>query len=134
MLDLSSATTSVSFSEYVITLQRSMRSTLMKVDDIRRRLFLLQESRRTSLSLDLDLTQLNVSQVVLRWRRETTSQGHHLWIILGMHTAQDRRHRETSCYFRIHKQERWLSKERTKRQTKNLFDCVCRLSRNLVDR
>ena len=74
MMDLSSATTSVSFSEYVITLERSMRSTLMKVDEIRRRLFLLQESRRTSLSLDLDLTQLNVSQVLLRWRGKPLSK------------------------------------------------------------
>ena len=41
-----------------------------------------------------------------------------------MHTAQDRRQRETSCQYRINKQQRWLSKKRTKRQTKNLFDSV----------
>ena len=40
-----------------------------------------------------------------------------------MHTARDRQQRETSCYFRINKQERQLSKERTKRQTKNFIDC-----------
>ena len=36
----------------------------------------LQESRRTSLSLDL--MQLTISQFVLRWRRETSWQEHHL--------------------------------------------------------
>ena len=41
-----------------------------------------------------------------------------------MHTAKDRRMRETSSYDRIKKRERQLSKERTKRQTKNFTDCL----------
>ena len=58
------------------------------------------KSRRTSLSLDLGLLQLRMSEVVLRQRRET------------------------SCYNRINQQECQLSKERTTRQTKNFIDSV----------
>ena len=39
-------------------------------------------------------------------------------------TAKDRWLSDTTGYFRINTQERQLSKKRTKRQTKNLFDCV----------
>ena len=87
------------FSEFVIILERLMRWTL-KVDKIRLQLFLRQESRR--LSLNLGLMSLIVSQVVLRQRREGTSQQeHHFLRILGLQTAKDRRQRETSGNFRI---------------------------------
>ena len=68
MMDLaSSANDILLFSERVIILERLMRSTL-KVKEIRLKLFILQESQRTSLSLDhdLDVMQLKISQVVLR--------------------------------------------------------------------
>ena len=68
MMDLASSTNDILlFSERVIILERLMGSTL-KVKEIRLRLFILQESQRTSLSLDhdLDVMQLKISQVVLR--------------------------------------------------------------------
>ena len=39
-------------------------------------------------------------------------------------SERSRRQRETSRYFRTNKQERQLSKERTKRRTKNFIGCV----------
>ena len=56
--------------------------------------------------------------------REASSQGHHLRRILGLQTANSRRQRDTSCKYRINKQERQLSKERTNRQPKKLIDRV----------
>ena len=111
-----------------------MRSPL-KVDKIRLRLFLLQKSRRTSLSLDLDHRQLNISHAVLRWRRGTSQQEHHFLRILGMQTARDPRQTETSCYYQINKQERQLSKGRTERQDEELVRLHnCRLHKNPQDR
>ena len=49
-----------------------------------------------------------------------SQQEHHLLRMLGMQTARDQRQRETCGHFRINKQQRQLSKERTKRQRKNL--------------
>ena len=52
-----------------------------------------------------------------------SQQEHHLLRMLSMQTARDQRQRETCGHFRINKQQRQLSKERTKRQSKNIFDC-----------
>ena len=109
-----------------------MRSTL-KVNETRLQLFFLQESPRPPLTLDL--MQLTISQVVLRQRKETSQQEHHLLKILGAQATKDRRHKEISGYFWIHKQERQLSKQRTKRQTQNFIDCEnCKIRRNPEDR
>ena len=111
-----------------------MRSTL-KVDKIRLQLFLLQESRRTSFSFDLDLKQLNISHAVLRWRRGTSQQEHHFLRILGMQTARDPRQTETSCYYQINKQERQMSKGRTENQDGELYRLYnCRLHKHPQDR
>ena len=83
-------TTSVLLSEFVIILERLMRSTF-------------------GCSCSKSLTSLH---------------GDHFWRTMDMHRAKDRRQRETSCYHRINKQERHLSKERTKRRTKNFIDRV----------
>ena len=80
--------------------------------------------RVSEASLCLDIVQLTISQFVLRLRRGTSQHAHHFLRMLDMQTARDRRLRETSDYFRINKQQMQLSKEPTRRQTKNLFDCV----------
>ena len=110
-----------------------VRSTL-KVDKMRLQLFLLPECRRPSVTLSRP-GAAEISQAVLRQWRETSQHEHHLLRVLGMQTAKDRWQRETSGDVRINNQEMQLSKERTKRQTKNLFDCKnCRSRRNPQDR
>ena len=112
------------FSEFVTILERLMRSTL-KVDEVPLQLILLQEFGRSPLCLDLDSMQLPISHVVCAPIAEGNFRARSSFFIriLGMQTASDRRQREISCNYRIKKQERQLSKERTIRQTKNFIDC-----------
>ena len=114
-------TTSVLFSEYVIILERFMRSRL-KVKDMRLGLFLLPEN----LTQPRPSAAENVSScapIAVKPLGEGITFGEDLACI----QRKDRRQREISCYYRINNRERQLSKERTKRQTKN-FVRLCTIA------
>ena len=100
-----------------------MRSTL-NVKEIPLRLFLLRESQRTSLSLDLDLVQLNFFQVCAPISElnlsAIASPFENIW-----HAHSERSTAEGNLLLLPNHQTTKAVVERaTKRQTKNIFDCV----------
>ena len=101
-------TTSKLFSEFVIVLERLMRS-ILKVDEIRLQLlFTPRVSETATLSRFYAADNFSSCAPVAEGNSQ---QEHHLWRILDMQTAKDRRQRETSRYCRVNKQERQLLEE-----------------------
>ena len=95
------------FSEFVIILERLMRSTL-KVEEIQRQLFLLQDSRRPPVRLEL--LWLTTLQIMLGLQRSTSQHEHQLLRAIGLLTVRERQ-RRASSEFRINKQQKRLSKK-----------------------
>ena len=114
MMDLiSSANDMIFWTELAIILAKSTR-TILKVDETLLQLVSPQAFRRPSLCLDR--LQLTISHVMLQ-RVGTSQQEHQLLRTSGLQTVRD-----ANGSFRIKKQQKQLSKERTYRKTKHSFD------------
>ena len=114
MMDLISSANDMIFrTGFAIILERSTR-TILKVDEILFQLVSPQAFRRPSLCLDR--LQLIISYGMLQ-REGTSQQEHQLLRASGLQTVRD-----ANGSFRMKKQQKQLSEERTYRKTKHSFD------------